>query len=144
MTAPLRVSAAGIVALAIAALTAGLAHADPNSPRINVLACASGVSGANSVPANTPLYQLGAFASGTRGLVQAAAGKIQNTFSVTYSAGGSSTFQPAFEAPRQNPDGTWKAPFRVDFPALGVWRLDDHPLDVHREPAIRGSCSAKQ
>ena len=117
MTAPLRVCAVGIVALAMAAFTAGLAYADPNSPRINFFACAAGGSNAKAVPANTPLYIQSGFSSGTRGLVEAAVGKIQNAFAVT-SAGGSSTFIPPFGPLLQNPDGTWTTLFRVDLPAL--------------------------
>ena len=117
MTAPLRVCAVGIVALAMAAFTAGLAYADPNSPRINFFACAAGGSNAKAVPANTPLYIQSGFSSGTRGLVEGAVGKIQNACAVT-SAGGSSTFIPPFGPLLQNPDGTWTTLFRVDLPAL--------------------------
>jgi hypothetical protein len=118
MSTSLRVSAAGIAVLAIAALTTGLASADPSSPRISFFACASGSSVAKSVPAGVPLFVPGGFSSGTRGLVVAATGKIQNTFSVTFSVGGSSTFNPAFGTLVENPDGTWTAPFRVDLPTL--------------------------
>ena len=69
-------------------------------------------------PADTPLFIQSGFSSGTRGLVESATSKTQNTFSVTYSAGGGSTFLPAFEAPQQNPDGTWTAMFTADFPPL--------------------------
>ena len=118
MTAPLRVCAVGIVARALAAFTAGLAQADPNSPRINFFACAAGGSLAKAVPANTPLYFQGGFSSGTRGLVQAALPKIQNTFSVSYSAGGGTTFTPSFGEIFPNAGDTWTASFRVDLPAL--------------------------
>ena len=117
MTAPLRVGAV-VVALAVAAFAGGIARADPNSPRVGFFGCVAGGSFAKWVPADTPLFIQSGFSSGTRGLVESATSKTQNTFSVTYSAGGGSTFLPAFEAPQQNPDGTWTALFTADFPPL--------------------------
>ena len=110
MTAPLRMGAV-VAALVIAAFAAGIAQADPNSPKIGFFGCAAGGSFAKSVPANTPLYIQSGFSSGTRGLVEA-------TFSVSYSAGGGTTFTPPFREILPNAGGTWTALFRVDLPAL--------------------------
>jgi len=118
MITSVRLSAAGIAAVVVAGLATGLAYADPSSPSIAFFACAAGSSFAQSVPANVPLYTRLGYASGTRGLVQTAIGKIDNTLSVTYSAGGSSTFHPEFGDLVENPDRTWRAPAQVDFPAL--------------------------
>ena len=107
------------VMLALGLFTS-LAQADPTSPRIAFFGCAAGGQFAKSVPAGQPLYVQSGFSSGTRGLVEAAIPKIKNTFSVSYSAGGSAVFSPVYGALRQNPDGTWTAPFRVDLPALGA------------------------
>ena len=82
MTAPLRMGAV-VAALVIAAFAAGIAQADPNSPKIGFFGCAAGGSFAKSVPANTPLYIQGGFSSGTRGLVERALQKNKNTFSVS-------------------------------------------------------------
>ena len=117
MTAPLRMGAV-VAALVIAAFAAGIAQADPNSPKIGFFGCAAGGSFAKSVPANTPLYIQSGFSSGTRGLVEAALQKNKNTFSVSYSAGGGTTFTPPFGEIFPNAGDTWTALFRVDLPAL--------------------------
>ena len=117
MVTSVRLSAVGIAAV-VAAFTAGLAHADPNSPSIRFLACAAGISDAKVVPANTPLYVQGGFSSGTRGLVEAAVHKIQNTLSVSYSAGGGATFTPQLGEIFHNASDTWTTLARTDLPPL--------------------------
>ena len=144
MTAPLRVCAVGIVALAIAAFTAGLAHADPNSPRINFFACAAGGSNAKAVPANTPLYIQSGFSSGTRGLVEASRREdpehvLRHVFS-RWQLDVHPAVRAAAPESRRHLDDVVQS----RSPCAGVWRLDDDPLDVHREPAIQGACTAKQ
>lgn len=50
-----------------------------------------------------------------------AIGKLQNTFDVTYSLGGSATFNPTYGAVVQSTllDGTWGSPFtRIEFGSL--------------------------
>ena len=111
------------LAVTIAAVTtlsvwAAVAQADTTPVRVPFFACAAGSPAAKAVPANTTLFFSSGWTEGTFGLVKAAVGKVVNTFTVTYPDGRSVSVNPDFQAIVQNADGTWTAPFRVDFGSL--------------------------
>lgn len=107
-----------IVALAAAVVTAQ-ASADY---RIPLFPCSVGVSGANLVPANTPLYFDGGWTTGTRGLLQDAINNARFTFTDTRNGG--TTSRPVRWGPIVQAnfifDGSWTANWRVEFPPLAA------------------------
>ena len=125
MTTPVRLCAVAIVALAIAALNSGTRSRGSELAKDQLLRLCGWRQQREGRPGDHtavhPIRVIEWHARSRRG------GRREDPEHVLgqYSAGGSSTFRPTLWAAPQNPDGTWTTLFRVDLPALGIWRLDD-------------------